>query len=89
MCHHGYATKVAMKPEEPATTATAVTSTAFAVGRHRFDVQPLGEGRSRFVQSERLSGALVPLFRSMLTGPTPEAFAAMNDALAKRALDAL
>jgi hypothetical protein len=58
-------------------------------GRHRFDVQPLGEGRSRFVQSERLSGALVPLFRSMLTGPTPEAFAAMNDALAKRALDAL
>ena len=56
-------------------------------GRHRFRVGALGEGRSRFVQSERLSGALVPLFRSMLTGPTPEAFVAMNDALAERVLD--
>lgn len=53
-------------------------------GRHRFAVEPLGTGRSRFVQAERLSGALVPAFRAMLTGPTPEAFVAMNDALAER-----
>jgi hypothetical protein len=57
-------------------------------GRHRFTVEPVDAGRSRLVQSERLSGLLIPAFRSMLTGATPEAFTAMNDAIAKRALDA-
>lgn len=54
--------------------------------RHRFVVEPIDPGRSRLTQSETVSGVLVPVFRSMLTGPTPEAFAAMNDALAKRVL---
>lgn len=36
------------------------------------------------MQSERLSGALVPAFRTMLTRSTPEAFVAMSDALAAR-----
>ena len=53
-------------------------------GRHRFLVEPSGPGRTRFVQSERLSGALVPAFRGMLTTATPAAFVAMNDALAAR-----
>ena len=57
-------------------------------GRHRFLVEPAGAGRTRFVQSERLSGALVPAFRSMLTTSTPAAFAAMNEALAQRSQDA-
>jgi len=57
------------------------------VAPHRFVVEPIGPGRSRLTQSETVSGVLVPVFRSMLTGPTPEAFAAMNDALAKRVLD--
>lgn len=56
-------------------------------GRHRFEVSPIEAGRSRLVQSERLSGALVPVVRSMLTGASPKAFVAMNDALAERVLD--
>ncbi|WAB81997.1 SRPBCC domain-containing protein [Microcella daejeonensis] len=54
-------------------------------GRHRFVVEPLGEGRSRLVQSEVLSGALVPLLRRMLTVATPAAFSRMNAELAARA----
>lgn len=53
-------------------------------GRHRFVVEPLGEGRSRLVHSEVLSGALVPLFRRMLTVDTPAAFSRMNVELAAR-----
>ena len=53
-------------------------------GRHHFEIQPLADGRSRLVQHERLAGVLVPLFRSMLTGPTPAGFAALNEALAAR-----
>lgn len=53
-------------------------------GRHRFEVQPAGADRSRLVQYERLSGALVPAFRTMLTRDTPKAFVAMNEALAER-----
>src|SRR4051812_17958615 len=45
-------------------------------------------GAARFVQSERLSGALVPAFRGMLTTATPAAFVAMNDALATRVQEA-
>ena len=56
-------------------------------GRHRFLVEPASAGRTRFVQSERLSGALVPAFRRMLTESTPAAFVAMNDALATRVRD--
>jgi hypothetical protein len=54
-------------------------------GRHHFEVQALDGGRTRFVHRERLSGVLVPLFRSMLTGATPRSFVAMNEALAERA----
>ena len=53
-------------------------------GRHSFLVEPAPAGRTRFVQSERLSGVLTPAFRSMLTRSTPAAFVAMNDALAQR-----
>ncbi|HVM67476.1 MAG TPA: SRPBCC domain-containing protein [Acidimicrobiales bacterium] len=57
-------------------------------GRHHFEVIPVDDGHSRLVQSERLSGLLVPLFKPMLTGPTPAAFVALNDALAERVRDA-
>lgn len=53
-------------------------------GRHSFTVEPDGAG-SRLVHAERLSGLLVPAFRGMLTGATPEAFTAMNEALRERA----
>jgi hypothetical protein len=53
-------------------------------GRHHFQVEPTGDGTCRFVHQERLSGALVPAFRRMLTVNTPQGFAAMNRALAER-----
>jgi hypothetical protein len=35
-------------------------------GRHSFTLTPLGEGRTRLVQAEDFSGALVPLAGKML-----------------------
>lgn len=55
-------------------------------GRHTFTVDPALDGTSVLVQAERLSGALTPLFRRMLTVDTPAAFEAANDALAARVL---
>ena len=53
-------------------------------GRHRFELRPRDGGRCVLVQSEVLSGALVPFFRRMLTGPTPDAFVALNEAFKRR-----
>lgn len=53
-------------------------------GRHTFRVEALSATRSRLIQHEVLSGALTPLFRSMLTVDTPKAFVALNEALAAR-----
>jgi len=53
-------------------------------GRHRFELRPVAGGRCELVQSEVLSGALVPLFKKMLTGPTPDAFVELNEAFKKR-----
>jgi hypothetical protein len=57
-------------------------------GRHTFSVEadPAVAGSSVLVQHERLSGLLTPLFTTMLTVETPEAFRAANDALAARVL---
>lgn len=54
--------------------------------RHRLEVQGVDDRHSRFVQHERFSGVLVPAVRSVLTVNTPEAFLAMNTALARRAI---
>jgi len=53
-------------------------------GRHRFELRPLAGDRCELLQSEVLSGALVPFFKKMLTGPTPDAFVALNDAFKRR-----
>ena len=52
-------------------------------GRHSFTLTPLGEGRTRFVQAEDFSGALVPLAGKMLA-KTEAGFEAMNAALLAR-----
>ena len=54
-------------------------------GRHRFTLEPVGADRCRLIHHERLSGMLVPMFRSMLTVDTPKAFVALNQALAREA----
>ncbi|WP_322410384.1 SRPBCC domain-containing protein [Microbacterium invictum] len=53
-------------------------------GHHRFEIEDREDGTSLFHHAETLSGALVPLFRKMLTVDTPAAFHRMNDELARR-----
>ena len=53
-------------------------------GEHSFRIEPLGDGRSRFIQSERFSGLLVRFVKSTLD-KTELGFAEMNAALKERA----
>jgi hypothetical protein len=55
----------------------------FFDGEHSLRVEPLGTGRTRFVQSERFSGILVPFLRGTVAGAAA-GFAAMNAALKLR-----
>jgi hypothetical protein len=52
-------------------------------GRHSFTLTPLGHGRTRLLQAEVFSGALVPLAGSVLA-KTKAGFEAMNEALRDR-----
>lgn len=55
-------------------------------GEHYFQVQPLDGGRSRFVQGERFTGFLVPVFALFgIIRKTERGFAEMNQALKSRA----
>jgi hypothetical protein len=53
-------------------------------GEHRFEIDDLGDGRSRLTQSERFSGLLVRPFGGTLA-KTERGFEAMNRALKERA----
>lgn len=53
-------------------------------GRHHFEVRPVSLQTCELIQHERLGGALVPMFRSMITGPTASAFVALNEACKER-----
>ncbi len=53
-----------------------------ADGEHYFLIEPAGAGRSRFVQGERFTGALVPVAGSALD--VEDGFKAMNAALKTR-----
>ncbi len=53
-------------------------------GEHRFTIEQLDENRVRFVQSERFTGLLVPLFRG-LENDALRGFEEMNRALKERA----
>ena len=54
-------------------------------GEHFFKIEPLDEGRrTRFIQGERFTGLLVPLFRKNLDRGPREGFEAMNHALKAR-----
>jgi hypothetical protein len=54
-------------------------------GEHSLTIQPLGEHRVRFVQSEVFRGLLVPLFARSLDDNTKRGFEEMNHALKVRA----
>jgi hypothetical protein len=53
-------------------------------GEHRFAIEPLPDGRSRFIQSERFTGLLVRPLRNTLR-KTELGFEQMNEALRLRA----
>jgi hypothetical protein len=53
-------------------------------GEHSFRIEPIDDSRVRFVQAERFSGVLVPLFSKTLE-KTRGGFTAMNEALKRRA----
>jgi hypothetical protein len=54
-------------------------------GEHGFEIEPLGEGRSRFRQSERFRGLLVAPIWALIGTDTRRGFEAMNQALKARA----
>ena len=54
-------------------------------GEHSFSIEPLSDGRVRFVQRERFRGLLVPFLSKMLDGDTRRGFEEMNRALKLRA----
>ncbi len=53
-------------------------------GEHSFLIEPLDEGRVRFIQRERFGGLLVPLLWKKLDGETRRGFEEMNRALKVR-----
>lgn len=54
-------------------------------GEHRFQIEPLGPDRVRFVQEERFTGLLAPLVLRFIERGTRQGFEAMNRALKLRA----
>lgn len=53
-------------------------------GRHCFELQPDGPGRTRFVQRETFRGLLVPLVPRSMFDAVGRGFEAMNEALKSR-----
>lgn len=54
-------------------------------GEHSFAIEPLDEGRVRFIQRERFGGLLVPLLAKMLDRDIRPGFEKMNRELKLRA----
>ncbi|WP_430612073.1 SRPBCC family protein [Flavobacterium sp. JP2137] len=50
-------------------------------GEHRFVLEALPDGATRFLHSETFSGCLVPLFKNKLINDTTKGFEAMNSQL--------
>ena len=53
-------------------------------GEHSFSIEPLSEGRVRFIQRERFGGLLLPFLSKTLDGDTRRGFEEMNRALKLR-----
>jgi hypothetical protein len=54
-------------------------------GEHFFVLESKSDARMVFHQGEVFSGALVPLFKRFLDGPTKQGFVAMNESLKREA----
>jgi hypothetical protein len=76
-------TVVAVEPERELRWLGHLLVRGLFDGEHRFELEPLPGGRTRFVQSERFSGLLVRPLRGTLD-KTQRGFAQMNEALKQR-----
>jgi hypothetical protein len=54
-------------------------------GEHQFQIEPLGDNRTRLTQREAFSGLLVPFLWSSLDKQTRQGFEEMNRALKRQA----
>ena len=54
-------------------------------GEHIFELESVGESKTRFVQREKFSGILVPLVWSSMAANTRKGFEMMNQKLKERA----
>ena len=77
-------TVLAMEPERELRWLGKFILPGLVDGEHSLRIEPLTEGRSRFIQAESFSGLLVRPLRSML-GKTELGFEQMNAALKARA----
>lgn len=50
-------------------------------GEHIWELEELGEGKTKMVQAENFTGILVPLFKKELENKTKPGFVAMNEKL--------
>jgi hypothetical protein len=76
-------TVVAAEPERELRWLGRLLVRGLFDGEHSFRIEPLADGGSRFVQSERFSGVLVRPLRRVLER-TEAGFAQMNAALKRR-----
>lgn len=74
----------AVGPERELRWVGSVVIPGIFDGEHIFQLEPVGDDKTRFTQAERFSGVLVPLFGSFI-GRTRRGFEAMNQALKARA----
>ena len=77
-------TVLAVEPERELRWLGKFVLPGLVDGDHSLRIEPLAEGRSRFIQTEGFSGLLVRPLRSML-GKTELGFEQMNAALKARA----
>jgi hypothetical protein len=74
---------VAVEPERRLEWLGRVGVPGILDGRHRFELEELPGGRTRFTHGETFSGVLVPLTSTVLRR-TEAGFTAMNEALRRR-----
>lgn len=74
-------TVAALDPQRRLTWVGTVLSSWLFEGRHSFELEPLADDRTRFVNRERLSGLLVPF---VVADDARLDYEAMNRAIAER-----
>ena len=79
---HFHATVTSYEPNRELVWRGDVGGSWLAGGEHAFEIEPLGDGRVRFVQREVFSGAVPRLLAPLVEREARRGFRAMNEALA-------